>query len=68
MSQDKFLKIDNGKVVLVSYYGNQIRTYYTKGDAVRVDWYNEKEESVQIQLANGKIVIVNKNGGIVKTV
>lgn len=64
---EKFLKIEDGKVVLVNIYGNRIRTYY-KGDVVRVDWYSEKDESVQIQLKSGKIVIINKNGGVVRTI
>lgn len=40
MSLERFLKIIEGKAVLVNVYGNKIRTYYTKGDAVRVDWYD----------------------------
>ena len=68
MTTDRFLKIVDGKVVLVNIFGNKIRTYYTKGDGVRVDWYSEKDESVQIQLKSGKIVIINKNGGTVRTI
>ena len=68
MSLKRFLKIMDGKAVLVNIYGNKIRTYYTKGDAIRVDWYNQKEESVQVQLSNGKILILNKNGGVVRTI
>ena len=67
MSLEKFLKIDNGKVVLVNIYGNKIRTYYTKGDALRADWYSEKDETVIIQLL-GRSIIVNKNGGVVRTI
>jgi len=68
MSLERFLKIVDGKAVLVNVYGNKIRTYYTKGDAVRVDWFDQKAESVQVQLSNGKILILNKNGGIVRTI
>ena len=68
MKSDKFLKIVGGNVVLVNIYGNKIRTYYTKGDGVRVDWYSEKDESVQIQLKSGKVIIINKNGGVVRTI
>lgn len=67
MSIDKFLKVVDGKAVLVNIYGNKIRTYYTK-DVIRVDWYDQKAETVQVQLSTGKIVIVNKNGGVVRTI
>ena len=67
MSLERFLKIVDGKAVLVNIYGNKVRTYYTKGDAVRVDWYNQKDETVLVQLSSGKSVIMNKNGGIVRT-
>ena len=59
MSLDKFLKIDHGKMVLVNISGNKIRTYYTKGDALRADWYSEKDETVLIQLSTNKSVISN---------
>jgi len=65
---ERFLKIINEYVVLVNIYRNKIRTYYTKDDGVRVDWYSEKEESVQIQLKSGKILVINKNGGVVRTI
>lgn len=68
MSTERFLKVVNGNVVLVNIQGNLIRAYYRKGDANRVDWYDQKAESVQIQLTSGKIVIINKNGGIVRTI
>ena len=68
MSLERFLKIVDGKAVLVNIYGNKIRTYYAKNDAVRVDWYNQKDESVQVQLSTGKILLINKNGGIIRTI
>ena len=68
MSLEKFLKVVGGNVVLMTIQGNKVRTYYSKGDSTRVDWYSEKDESVIIQLATGKSVIVNKNGGVVRTI
>ncbi len=68
MSLEKILKVVGGNVVLMTIQGNKVRTYYSKGDATRVDWYSEKDESVIIQLATGKSVIVNKNGGVVRTI
>ncbi len=68
MNLERFLKIVDGKVVLVNIYGNKVRTYYTKGDAVRADWYSEKDESCQVQLKNGKIILINKNGGVIRTI
>ncbi len=68
MSSVKFLKVINGNVVLVTDQGNKVRTYYSKGDATRVDWFSEKDETVIIQISTGKSVVVNKNGGVVRTV
>lgn len=68
MNLVRFLKVVNGNVVLVTDQGNKIRTYYSKGDATRVDWFSEKDETVLIQLSSGKSVIVNKNGSVVRTI
>jgi hypothetical protein len=65
--KDRFLRIKNGNVQLVTYNGNVVRTYWTKGKCTRVDWYKVEEESVQLQLADGKIVQVNKNGSVIRT-
>lgn len=64
---ERFLKISNGNVQLVTTNSNVIRTYWTKGNCFRVDWYKREEESVQIHLSIGKIVLVNKNGSIIRT-
>ena len=68
MSLEKFLKVVNGNVVLMTIHGNKVRTYYTKGNATRADFFSAKDESVIIQLSTGKSVIINKNGGIVRTI
>lgn len=68
MNLERFLKIVDGKVVCVNIQGNKVRTYYTKGDATRADWYNQKAESVIIQLSTGKSVIINRNGNLVRTI
>ena len=49
----------------------RIKVYYTKGSrgpATRADWENESERSVQVQLANGKILIINSGCQIVKII
>ena len=68
MSLERFLKVVNGNVLLVNIQGNLVRTYYKKGDATRVDWFSEKEETVLVQLSTGKSVIINKNGSVVRTI
>jgi hypothetical protein len=65
--KDQFLRIKNGNVQLVTYNGNVVRTYWTKGNCTRADWYKIEEESVQLQLSNGKLIQVNKNGGMIRT-
>jgi hypothetical protein len=68
MSLERFLKVVNGNVLLVNIQGNLVRTYYKKGDVTRADWYSQKDESCLIQLSSGKSVIINKNGGVVRTI
>jgi len=68
MSLERFLKVVGGNVLLVNIQGNLVRTYYKKGDATRADWYSKEQESVIIQLSSGKNVIINKNGGVVRTI
>jgi hypothetical protein len=66
--KDKFLRITQGNVQLVTYNGNVVRTYWTLGNCSRADWYKVEEESVLLQLSNGKLVQVNKNGGVIRTI
>ena len=40
----KFLKVERGNVKSVSTNGTTQRTYYSKGDAVRADWYDEEKD------------------------
>ena len=35
----------SGNVELINNQGQRIRTYYSNGDAERVDWYEEDKES-----------------------
>jgi hypothetical protein len=65
--KDKFLRITQGNVQLVTYNGNVIRTYWPKGNCLIALWYKIEEQSVQLQLSNGKLVQVNKNGSIIRT-
>ena len=62
------LRIKNGNVELMNISGQRIRTFYNKGDAERVDWYEEDKESVQVQLKSGKVLIINRNCQVVKTI
>ncbi len=67
MTKD-ILRIKNGIVELMNISGQRIRTYYNKGDAERVDWYEEDKKSVQVQLKSGKVLIINGNCQVVKTI
>jgi hypothetical protein len=58
----RFLKVVNGKVELWSMCGVKIKTYYSKGNAIRADFFDEKVESVLIHLATGKLLIISKSG------
>lgn len=60
------LRLKDGKVDLINSGGQTVKHYYSKGDCVRCDWYEEKEESVQVQLSNGKILIINRGCQVIK--
>jgi hypothetical protein len=62
------LRIKNGNAELMNSSAQRIRTFYNKGDAERVDWYEEDKESVQVQLKSGKVLIINRNCQVVKTI
>jgi hypothetical protein len=47
---------------------NKVKTVYTGGDAMTAQWYDISNESVQIQLQNGKVKIFNRFGNLVKTI
>ncbi len=59
-----FLVIKNGAVYEYNHNAQKVKTFYTKGDAVRADWM--ENESVQVQLKDGKIVLINRNCQIYK--
>jgi len=62
------LKVVKGKVELYNMSAQRVRTYYTKGDAVRADWFEEEKESVLVHLSSGKVVIINRSCQVVKTI
>ena len=62
------LKLINGNVEVWNINQNKVRTVYTGGDAVFANWYDISNESVQVQLHNGKVKIINRFGNLVKTI
>jgi len=53
---------------LINNQGQRIKTYYSKGDAQRVDWYEEDKESIEVLLGVGKIIIINSSCQRIKTI
>jgi len=68
MTKKNFLRIKNGNVELINNQGQRIKTYYSKGDAQRVDWYEEDKESIEVLLGVGKIIIINSSCQRIKTI
>jgi hypothetical protein len=60
MATKGILQLDNGRVVLRNTGGQIERIYYTGKDATRVDWYDQVNESIQVQLNDGRVFIINK--------
>ena len=59
-----YLKIINGGVYEYNSSAQKVKTFYTKGDAVRADW--RENESVEVLLKDGKIILINNNCQIYK--
>jgi len=68
MAKETFLTIKDGKVELYNTSGQRIKTYYTKGDAARVDWLDKDKESIEVMLESGKILLINKSCQITKRI
>ena len=60
------LRLIEGNVVLYNSSNMRVRTYYSGGNATRVDWEDPIKESVQVQLKDGKIILVNQGCQIYK--
>ena len=63
----KFLVVERGNVKCVSSNGTTQRTYYSKGNAVRADWYDEHNGSVEVQTSKGKIYLISCSGTVIRT-
>jgi hypothetical protein len=62
------IKIVKGNVEIYNVQTmNKVRTVYSGGDAQRADWYQVENESVQVQLFNGKLKIFNRHGNLIRT-
>ena len=59
------LRLIEGKVFLYNTSGQKALTYYTKGDATRADFMGD-DGSIQVQLSNGKVILINKSCQIYK--
>jgi hypothetical protein len=60
------LKVKDGNVYSINEAGNRRLTYYTGGDAVRSYWSEVNEGWVDVYLKNGDILLVNRNGNIMR--
>lgn len=62
------IKIIDGNVRLFNNEGQIIRSYYSGQDAEKAYFFNEETEIVQVHLFDGKILIINKFGLVLKTI
>lgn len=65
-----FLKIINGDVVQYNFAAQPINHYsgYPKGQAVRVDWFDKTNESIEVLTKSGKVYIISKACQIIKII
>lgn len=63
-----FLRIVTGEVELINGCGQRVKTYYSgaEGNAVRADWYSEKNQIIQVQLENGRILLINSGCQVIR--
>ena len=67
MAEKQYIIVEKGNVKAKTRSGVVHRTYYSKGDAVRADW-EEEGKSVTVQLRDGKILVINSSGSIIKRI
>jgi uncharacterized protein Veg len=67
MAEKQYLIVENGCVKAKTRSGVVHRTYYSGKDAIRADW-EEEGKSVVVQLNNGKVLVVNNSGVIIKRI
>ena len=65
---ETILKLNKGNVELYNGSAQRIKTFYTKGDATRVDWYDKEKGSIQVQLASGRVLIINSSCQVIRTI
>ena len=64
MANPGILRLVDGNVYMYNTSGQRAKVFYTKGDATRADW--DVNEGIQVQLKNGKVIIINSSGQTVK--
>jgi hypothetical protein len=72
MLEPIYLKVISGNVVAIGETGNYKKTYYRssiKGNkAIRAYWNQKGIGFIEVYLENGKILIINSSGSILKTI
>ena len=64
-----FLSLVNGNPVLRNNGAQVINRFnYTKGDGIRVDWFDRTNESIELQTKGGLVLVISKQGQIIKRI
>jgi len=58
-TEPQFLKIINGDVILYNSAQQPIKRFYTRGDAVRADWFERDKGSIEVLTKNGRTLVIN---------
>jgi len=66
MATKGVLRVIDGNVKFYNDASQIQKIYYTKGDAVRADWHDKANESVEVLLKDGRILIINQGAQVVK--
>jgi len=67
-TENTFLKIISGNVILYNRNAQPILRYYTRGDAFRADWFDKANESIEVLTTKGEVLIISKACQIIKRI
>ena len=66
MATKGVLRVIDGNVKFYNEANMIHKIYYSKGDAVRADWSDKANESVEVLLKDGRTLIINQGAQVVK--
>ena len=66
MATQGVLRVIDGNVKFYNTSNMIHKIYYLGGDAIRADWFDKANESIEVLLKDGRTYIINQGAQIIK--